>query len=869
LVYPLFSRRGFFYAVLNLPGEEKYKLLQFSWLYCQFSMAGMNLDYYTFRSYFRRSPQANDRLSKEEIIMSFENFLMKPEEEMDFLPIIPLNENDHESPNGIEVPAEIALLPLRNTVLFPGVVLPITVGRDKSIKAVNDAYKADKLIGVIAQKDSSIEDPEIKDLEQVGTVAKIVKQIKMPDGGTTVIIQGKARFSVESILESEPYFKAKIKKLEESEPPKDPDFEAYVATIKDLATEIIQLSPNIPTEASIILRNIENPSFLIHFISSNLNVELKEKQKLLEIDQIRERADLLMKLLQKELQFAELKNKVTNKTKAELDKQQREYFLQQQMKSIKEELGGDSNLQEIKEMQKKAEAKKWPQAAKEMFQKGIEKLERMHPSTPDYSVVYNHLDLMLDLPWEEYTEDHYDLKKAKKTLDTDHYGMHKIKERILEYLAVLKLKGDMKSPILCFVGPPGIGKTSLGRSIAAAIGRKYIRLSLGGLHDESEIRGHRKTYIGAMPGRILQSIRKVKSSNPVMILDEIDKVGNDFRGDPSSALLEVLDPEQNHTFYDNYLELEYDLSKVLFIATANSIQNIQPALRDRLEIIELSGYAVEEKIEIAKRHLVPKQKDLHGLKSSSFKISDKVLEKIIQDYTRESGVRELDRQLASIMRYQAKQMAIKGKLKPAITEADLEKIIGKPKYSNEIYKTANMAGVAVGLAWTYVGGDILFIETSLSDGKGDLKLTGNLGNVMKESASTALTYLQSNAQKYDIDSTLFEKKNIHIHVPEGAVPKDGPSAGITMMTSIASALTKKKVKPFLAMTGEITLRGQVLPVGGIKEKVLAAKRAGLKEIVLCSQNEKDISEIESDFIRGIKFHYVKNMSQVLELALQG
>lgn len=869
MVYPLFSRRGFFYAVLNLPGEEKYKLLQFSWLYCQFSMAGMNLDYYTFRSYFRRSPQANDRLSKEEIIMSFENFLMKPEEEMDFLPIIPLNENDHESPNGIEVPAEIALLPLRNTVLFPGVVLPITVGRDKSIKAVNDAYKADKLIGVIAQKDSSIEDPEIKDLEQVGTVAKIVKQIKMPDGGTTVIIQGKARFSVESILESEPYFKAKIKKLEESEPPKDPDFEAYVATIKDLATEIIQLSPNIPTEASIILRNIENPSFLIHFISSNLNVELKEKQKLLEIDQIRERADLLMKLLQKELQFAELKNKVTNKTKAELDKQQREYFLQQQMKSIKEELGGDSNLQEIKEMQKKAEAKKWPQAAKEMFQKGIEKLERMHPSTPDYSVVYNHLDLMLDLPWEEYTEDHYDLKKAKKTLDTDHYGMHKIKERILEYLAVLKLKGDMKSPILCFVGPPGIGKTSLGRSIAAAIGRKYIRLSLGGLHDESEIRGHRKTYIGAMPGRILQSIRKVKSSNPVMILDEIDKVGNDFRGDPSSALLEVLDPEQNHTFYDNYLELEYDLSKVLFIATANSIQNIQPALRDRLEIIELSGYAVEEKIEIAKRHLVPKQKDLHGLKSSSFKISDKVLEKIIQDYTRESGVRELDRQLASIMRYQAKQMAIKGKLKPAITEADLEKIIGKPKYSNEIYKTANMAGVAVGLAWTYVGGDILFIETSLSDGKGDLKLTGNLGNVMKESASTALTYLQSNAQKYDIDSTLFEKKNIHIHVPEGAVPKDGPSAGITMMTSIASALTKKKVKPFLAMTGEITLRGQVLPVGGIKEKVLAAKRAGLKEIVLCSQNEKDISEIESDFIRGIKFHYVKNMSQVLELALQG
>ncbi|MBS1920387.1 MAG: endopeptidase La [Bacteroidetes bacterium] len=800
--------------------------------------------------------------------MSFENFILNPGDEMDFLPIIPLNESDQDNSNGIEVPSEIALLPLRNTVLFPGVVLPITVGRDKSIKAVNDAYKTDKVIGVIAQKDSTIEDPETKDLEQIGTVAKIVKQIKMPDGGTTVIIQGKSRFSVDSIIQSEPYFKARINKLEEEAAPNDPDFDAYVSNIKDMATEIIQLSPNMPTEASIILRNIENPAFLIHFISSNLSTDIKEKQRLLELNQIRQRADLLMQLLQKELQFAELKNKVTNKTKTELDKQQREYFLQQQLKSIKEELGGDANVQEVKEMQKRAEAKKWPQSAKEMFQKGIEKLERMHSSTPDYSVVYNHLDLMLDLPWEDYTEDHYDLKKAKKTLDTDHFGMFKIKERILEYLAVLKLKGDMKSPILCFVGPPGIGKTSLGRSIANAIGRKYVRLSLGGLHDESEIRGHRKTYIGAMPGRILQSIRKVKSSNPVMILDEIDKVGNDFRGDPSSALLEVLDPEQNHTFYDNYLELEYDLSKVLFIATANNIQNIQPALRDRLEIIDLSGYAVEEKIEIAKRHLVPKQKEMHGLKSSNFKISDKVLEKIVQDYTRESGVRELDRQLASIMRYQAKQMALKGKIKSAVSETDLEKIIGKPRYSNEIYKTANMPGVAVGLAWTYVGGDILFIETSLSDGKGELKLTGNLGNVMKESASTALTYLQSNAKKYDIDSTLFEKKNIHIHVPEGAVPKDGPSAGITMMTSIASALTRKKVKPFLAMTGEITLRGQVLPVGGIKEKVLAAKRAGLKEIILCSQNEKDVSEIESDFIKGIKFQYVKNMSQVLELALQ-
>ncbi len=797
----------------------------------------------------------------------FDKFFLRPEDEMDFMPIIPLNESDQEDLNGIEVPGEIALLPLRNTVLFPGVVLPITVGRDKSIKAVNDAYKADKLIGVVAQKDSNVEDPTIADLEEVGTVAKIVKQIRMPDGGTTIIIQGKSRFAIESILGEDPYFKAKIRKLEEEELPKDADFEAYVANIKDLATEIIQLSPNLPTEASIILKNIENPSFLIHFVSSNLSTDIKEKQRLLVLNNIRARADLLMQLLQKELQFAELKNKVTTKTRTELDKQQREYFLQQQLKSIKDELGGDSNTQEVKEMQKRAEAMKWPAAAKEAFKKGIERLERMHPSTPDYSVVYNHLDLMLDLPWETYTEDHYDLKKAGKTLDDDHYGMKKIKERILEYLAVLKLKGDMKSPILCFVGPPGIGKTSLGKSIASAIGRKYVRLSLGGLHDESEIRGHRKTYIGAMPGRILQALRKVKSSNPVIILDEIDKVGSDHRGDPSSALLEVLDPEQNNTFYDNYLEMEYDLSKVLFIATANNMQAIQPALRDRLEVIDLSGYAIEEKIEIAKRHLWPKQKDLHGLKSSNIKISDKVLEKLIQDYTRESGVRELDRQLAALMRYQARELAMNGKLKPAITADDIEKILGKPKYSNEIYKTANMPGVAVGLAWTYVGGEILFIETTISDGKGDLKLTGNLGNVMKESASTALTYLQSNAKKYGIDHKNFEKRNIHIHVPEGAVPKDGPSAGVTMMTSIASALTGKKVKPFLAMTGEITLRGQVLPVGGIKEKVLAAKRAGLKEILLCWQNEKDVQEIEADFIKGIKFHYVKTMNQVLEIAL--
>ena len=793
-------------------------------------------------------------------------YLQGPEDEMEFMPIIPLNEDDDGSADDQPIPEEIPILALRNTVLFPGVVIPITVGRDKSIKAVTDAYKADKLIGVVAQKDSTVEEPTVSDLEDIGTVAKIAKLIKMPDGGTTIIIQGRKRCKIQEITTDDPYFKAKIEVLTDEILKDDADFDAMIGSIKDLAGQIINLSPNLPSEAAIILKNIENPSFLIHFVSSNLNSDIKDKQRLLEISNIKARAELLMNLMQTELQYTELKNKVTNKTRAELDKQQREYFLQQQMKAIKDELGGD-NVAEVKEMLKKAEAKKWPAAAKEMFTKGAEKLERMHPSTPDYSVVYNHLDLMLDLPWDDYTEDSYDLKKAKKVLDHDHYGMQKIKERILEYLAVLKLKGDMKSPILCFLGPPGIGKTSLGKSIAAAIQRKYVRVSLGGLHDESEIRGHRKTYIGAMPGRILQSIRKVKSSNPVMILDEIDKVGSDHRGDPSSALLEVLDPEQNNTFYDNYLELEYDLSKVLFIATANNISNIPVALRDRLEIIDLSGYAVEEKIEIAKRHLVPKQKDMHGLTNNSFKLSDNVLEKMIQDYTRESGVRELDRQLASIMRYQAKELVIKGKLKATITNNDVEKILGKPKYSNDLYKIANMPGVAVGLAWTYVGGDILFIETQLSEGKGELKLTGNLGNVMKESASTALTYLEANCKKVDIAPALFKKKDIHIHVPEGAVPKDGPSAGITMLSALASAFTGRKIKPYLAMTGEITLRGQVLPVGGIKEKVLAARRAGLKEIIMCWQNEKDVSEINRLYIKGIKFHYVKTMQQVLELAL--
>ncbi len=795
-------------------------------------------------------------------------FLLKPEEENEFIPLFSFNEQDIENEPALTIDALIPILPLRNTVLFPGVVIPITVGRDKSIQAVKAAYNNDKLIGVVAQKDGNVEDPTPADLCQIGTVAKIMKMIKMQDGGTTIIIQGKKRFELLEMKELDPFFKAEIKVLEEEKvSAEDQNFQAHLSTIKDLATQIIQLSPNFPSEAALILKNIESPLFLINFVSSNLNVELPEKQGLLAANDITLRAEKLIQFLQQELQFVELKNKVTNKTRTEIDKQQRDYFLQQQLKSIKDELGGDPNEREVADMKKKAEGKKWPEAAKKLFQTGLEKLERMHPSTPDYSVVYNHLDLLLDLPWGEYTDDNYDLKNAKKVLDADHYGMGKIKNRILEYLAVLKIKGDMKSPILCFLGPPGIGKTSLGKSIAHAIGRKYVRVSLGGLHDESEIRGHRKTYIGAMPGRIIQSLRKVKTSNPVMILDEIDKIGSDHRGDPSSALLEVLDPEQNNSFYDNYLESEYDLSKTLFIATANDISNIQPALRDRLEIIDLSGYAVEEKVEIAKRHLLPKQKEAHGLNRVNFKVQDNVLEKIIEDYTRESGVRELDRQLASIMRYQAKELAYKHKVKPTVSKLDLHKILGQARYSNELYKTVNMPGVAVGLAWTYVGGDILFIEALLSDGKGEMKLTGNLGNVMKESASTALTYLQANAKKIGVDPALFTTKSIHVHVPEGAVPKDGPSAGITMLTALTSAFTGRKVKPYLAMTGEITLRGQVLPVGGIKEKILAAKRAGMKEIILCWQNEKDVNEIDQTFIKGVQFHYVKNMQQVLDLAL--
>lgn len=808
----------------------------------------------------------NKLLFKKHFLEYMHNFFLDNREEGEFIPILPMNEND-EHDKSIIYPDDAIILPLRNTVLFPGVVIPITIGREKSINAVNDAYKGDKLLGVVAQIDANVDEPAITDLAHVGTFAKIVKLIKMPDGGTTAIIQGKKRFEIQNITQEEPYFRAKVKLLEENVMPSDENFMAHISSIKDLATQLIQLSPNLPPEASVILQNIEDPSFLVNFISNNLSANLQEKQLLLELNVIEKRVSKLIELLHKELNFAELKNKVTNKAKVEIDKQQKEYFLQQQLKSIQEELGGD-NVKEISEMKKKAENKKWPKSAAELFQSQIEKLERMHPSTPDYSVILNHLDFMLSLPWDEYTKDNYNLKNAAKVLDNDHFGMKKIKERILEYLAVLKLKGDLKSPILCFVGPPGIGKTSLGKSIAHAVGRKYARISLGGLHDESEIRGHRKTYIGAMPGRILQNIKKVNSSNPVIILDEVDKIGNDFRGDPSSAMLEVLDPEQNSTFYDNYLEHEYDLSKVLFIATANSLQNIQPALRDRLEIIELSGYAIEEKIEIAKRHLIPKQKNAHGLEKLNFKFPDKAILKLISSYTRESGVRELDRQIASVMRNIAKKYATEEKVPSTINVDTIEEVLGNEKYSNELYKNANMPGVAVGLAWTYVGGDILFIEALLSKGKGELRLTGNLGDVMKESASTALTYIKAHAEKLGIDISNFDKQNIHIHVPEGAVPKDGPSAGITMMTAIASAFTGKKIKSHLAMTGEITLRGQVLPVGGIKEKVLAAKRAGIKEIIMCYLNEKDVKEIEQDFIKGVKFHFVKTMEQVLDIALK-
>ncbi len=792
------------------------------------------------------------------------------DDDVEFLPMISI-EDETESVKQIEndvVEEIIPILPLRNTVLFPGVVIPITVGRDKSIKAVKEAYKTNRTVGVLSQKDPNVEDPEQKDLNVVGTVARIVRLLKIPDGSTTVIIQGRQRFKVTEFTGDEPFMRARIELLKDVPPVNAKEFEAVTGSIKDLAGQIIKLSPNIPSEASIMLKNIDNPTFLMHFISSNLNTELPEKQKILETNDISERAQLVLKQLNIELQLLELKNKIQSKVRTDIEKQQREYFLHQQIKTMQEELGAEGPGQEIKRLKEKAKDKKWGKEVQEVFSREIEKLERMNVNAAEYSVHLNYLELMLELPWGIYTEDNIDLKKTKDILNKDHFGLEKVKDRILEYLAVLKLKGDMKSPILCFVGPPGVGKTSLGRSIANALGRKFVRMSLGGLHDESEIRGHRKTYIGAMPGRILQSIKKVKTSNPVFILDEIDKVGTDFRGDPSSALLEVLDPEQNDKFYDNYLELEYDLSKVLFLATANTMNSVQPALRDRMEVIELSGYSTEEKIEIAKRHLLPRQRKAHGLNAKQVKLNEKAIEFMIENYTRESGVRDLERKLAAVMRSVAREVAMNEKYEAAVTDNDIRKMLGSQTYDKDIYQEDQPAGVAIGLAWTYAGGDILFIETSLSKGKGELILTGNLGTVMKESASTALSFIKSNAERLGIAPDIFATTNIHVHVPEGAIPKDGPSAGITMMSSLTSAFTGRKLKPFTAMTGETTLRGKVLPVGGIKEKILAAKRAGLKNIILCKANKKHIDEINKSYLKGLQFHYADTMMEVIDLALQ-
>ncbi len=800
----------------------------------------------------------------------FEQFTNMPfepiiDEDSDFIPL--LSTEDEDNMHAEKVPTLLSILPLRNTVLFPGVVIPITVGRDKSINLIKDAFKGDKIIGVVSQKNDTVEDPSQEDLNSVGTVAQILKMLRMPDGNTTVIIQGKKRFRIKEFTQSEPYYKAKTESFEESRPEKnDEEFEAIVSSLKDTALQIIQKSSQIPTEAGFALNNIESQNFMVNFISSNMNATATEKQSMLEVPNLKERATLVLSHLIKELQKLELKNQIQNKVKVDLDKEQRDYFLHQQIKTIQKELGEKSHEQDIEELRARAVNKKWSKEIAELFEKQIGKLARMNPNSGEFGVQTNYVELLLDLPFGEYTTDNFDLKHAEAILDEDHFGLEKVKERIIEHLAVLKLKGDLKSPIICLYGPPGVGKTSLGKSVAKALNRKYVRMSLGGLKDESEIRGHRKTYIGAMPGRILQNLKKVQSSNPVFILDEIDKIGSDYHGDPSSALLEVLDPEQNATFYDNFLETEYDLSKVLFIATCNNLSTIQPALRDRMEIIEVSGYTVEEKIEIAKQHLLPKQIEENGLKKVQLKLTDKQLEYIVENYTAESGVRGLEKKISKVARYLAVHVA-KNESLPKITEATITKILG-PSHEKSKYQGNDVVGVVTGLAWTQVGGDILYIETSLSKGKGSkLTLTGNLGDVMKESATLALEFIKAHNEELKIDSELFENHNIHIHVPEGATPKDGPSAGIAMLTALTSALTKRKVKKHLAMTGEITLRGKVLPVGGIKEKILAAKRAGIKEIILCADNEKDILDIKPEYLKGLTFKYVNQMVEVLQLAL--
>lgn len=786
-------------------------------------------------------------------------------DDAEFIPL--LSKEDEDEIMNEAVPESLSILPLRNNVLFPGVVIPITVGRDKSIKLVNDAYDDTKVIGVVSQKNGEVENPGAEHLYRVGTVARIIKKLKMPDGSVTVIIQGKRRMKLNEILTDEPYFKASITALEEELPSEDDvQFPALISSIKELSLKIINESPNIPSEAQVAIKNIESASFLINFISSNMSRPVADKQELLEMLNLQQRAEKVLRFLTDELQMLQLKNDIQSKVKTDIDKQQREYFLHQQMKQIQEELGDNPMDQDLNDFKKRAKKKKWSKDVNKVFEKELSKLERMNPNGVEYSVQSNYLDTLLDLPWDEFSKDKIDLKRAEKILDRDHYGLEKVKDRILEHLAVIKLKSDLKAPIICLTGPPGVGKTSLGKSIAEAVGRKYVRMSLGGMRDEAEIRGHRKTYIGAMPGRIIQSIKKAGTSNPVFILDEIDKVGHSMHGDPSSALLEVLDPEQNDTFADHFLEVDYDLSKVMFIATANNINAVQPALKDRLEIIEVNGYTVEEKVEIAKRHLIPKQVKQHGLKPAQFKLNKKILEKLIEEYTRESGVRNLEKKIGKLTRQIAKKVAMDEEFNPTLVYENLAEYLGLG-LTKEKYENNDHAGVVTGLAWTAVGGDILFIESSISPGKGKLTLTGSLGDVMKESAVVAMEYLKAHASFLDIDHKRFDEFNVHIHVPEGAIPKDGPSAGITMLTSLASVFTQRKVKKKLAMTGEITLRGKVLPVGGIKEKILAAKRADIKEIILCEQNRKDVEDINKKYLQGLQIHYVSEMKEVIDYAL--
>jgi len=788
------------------------------------------------------------------------------DEDAELIPL--MTPEDEEEINKEDLPEILPILPLRNTVLFPGVVIPITAGRDASIKLINDANNGSKVIGVVAQMDEEIENPKLKDIHKTGVVARILRVLKMPDGNTTVIIQGKKRFEISEIISEKPYLSATIKEVPEKRPvASNKEFAAIVESIKDLSLQIIKGSPNIPSEASFAIKNIESPSFLINFVSSNMNLTVEEKQKLLETNNLKDRALSTLKYMNIEFQKLELKNDIQSKVQSDMSQQQREYFLHQQMKTIQEELGGVSQEDEMEEFAVRAKNKKWGENVKKHFTKELAKMQRMNPQVAEYSIQRNYLDLFLDLPWNEFSKDKFDLKRAKKILDRDHYGLDDVKERIIEHLAVLKLRNDMKSPIICLYGPPGVGKTSLGKSIAEALGREYVRISLGGLRDEAEIRGHRKTYIGAMPGRIIQSLKKAGTSNPVFVLDEIDKLSSGHSGDPSSALLEVLDPEQNSDFHDNFLEMGFDLSKVMFVATANSLGNLQPALMDRMEVINVSGYTIEEKVEIAKRHLLPKQLKEHGLTKQHLKIGIPQLEKIVEGYTRESGVRGLEKKIAKMVRYAAKNIAMDEKYHIKISNEDVLEILGSPRMERDKYENNDVAGVVTGLAWTQVGGDILFIESILSRGKGNLSITGNLGKVMKESATIAMEYIKSNAEFLGLDQDVFGKYNVHIHVPEGATPKDGPSAGITMLTSLVSLFTQRKIKKSLAMTGEITLRGKVLPVGGLKEKILAAKRARIKEIILCEENKRNIDEIKKEYLEGLTFHYVKDMEEVIKLAL--